>query len=274
MDVSSQASVYPFEYRAALALNNMAIAMMERSCCEQAFETLRDATVVMKQALRDDNISETSADQQGRHLDALQTIYTKLEQAYRRAAKPIPSKNTFNIRVLSDEANFDMALLLPLSQPQRDTQGRQDAFHPLIRINTDEHLQPTDKSVVDLITTIILFNLAVVSLCHPRNGVKRSSAKKRRADAISILNVCRELLTSLYHEHAENPILRRTISVVTAVALYELVQALHACERTQEAHAAADALVELIWVTDTTSSHNDEAFNLLFDAEHQVAPAA
>lgn len=273
MEDCSQGSVYPFEYRAALALNNMAVAMMERSCCEQAFETFRDATVVMKQAFRDDNTSEPRTDHQGRHL-AMQSIHTKLEQAYRRAAKPIPSKKTFNIRVLSDEANFDMALLAPLTQPQRDTQSRQDAFHALIRINTDEHLQPTEKSVVDLITTIILFNLAVVSLCHPRNDVKRSSAKKRRADAISILNVCRELLTSLYYDHAENPILRRTISVLTTVVLYELVQALHASERSQEAHAAADALVELIWVTDTTSSHDDETLNLLFDAEHQVAPAA
>jgi len=81
------------EYRALIAFNNMAISMMEHCCYRQAYDTLKDALSLLKNAAQTKNEMKVSFD--NAHLQEI------LEQANRRAANPSVYRSSVTVHVIS-----------------------------------------------------------------------------------------------------------------------------------------------------------------------------
>jgi len=101
-------TVHETAYRAAIALNNMAVSLQERRCDRQALDTFQDALDMCRMAsssLPIDSHSQAAAET----LD----IRTRLRKATERLSSPMPMKrrhSRMSFSVLSDDADCVTAL--------------------------------------------------------------------------------------------------------------------------------------------------------------------
>jgi hypothetical protein len=91
------------DYRAAIALNNMGVSLLERRAYRQGMETLKDAIFVMKRVLRPPSISSQSL---CKTPDSTSYAETKVHRASKRMANPQPISSAISIDVVSQCATF------------------------------------------------------------------------------------------------------------------------------------------------------------------------
>jgi hypothetical protein len=146
--------MHQFDYKAIILLNNCSISMMERSCYEQAYATLRNAIDVYKLLIQDDG----DGDEQ-----AYELINDKLNQSLKQISNPVQSART----------------ILPLHVVSH-TQAGLNTSNVMIRINDTEHddLLEDDSKAPLLPMVIVFYNIAVVLMFLGDNVNNRHSWKK------------------------------------------------------------------------------------------------
>lgn len=279
------------EFRAALALNNMAVSMMERSCCEQAFETLRDAAVMIRSSLGssfESACTATTACKAAVDERKKLALQAKMEEANRRAANPIFSAcpSSFPpLKVISDDAAFYVescdAIISNASSSFSSTRI-------MIQISTDHSNFSSfdDCREADFYASIILFNLAIASLCkatNNNNGINSSSstirpmqATKLHRDASTILTLCRNLLGALICETmANDPIMTHRVSFVNFLVLQALVQTLTTTPTAHCRHVEHELITTVMQELDILRSWlNIDVSKVIFQARKVLASAA
>jgi hypothetical protein len=145
------------DHRAAIALNNMGVSLLERRAYRQGMETLKDAILVMKRVLRSPSISS-----QGSEKPPISTSYTdtKVHRASKRMANPQPVPSAVSIDIVSHCATFSHHSHLgsvlhggsssPLRSPLRIEAADLDS------------LEESDRA---LESSIMLFNFGLAHLC-------------------------------------------------------------------------------------------------------------
>jgi hypothetical protein len=150
------------DYRAAVALNNIGISLLEQSCFEQAYETMQDALIIMKKVCVEDETSPlTMAD-----------LDFKLKLADERYANPRPnnySEAPFFFKSVSDDPSATEIDLMLHEHQQTD----QCVY--AIRL---ESMNLESCSIPDpfFYCSIILLNFGSAHLCkawpYRENGAK------------------------------------------------------------------------------------------------------
>lgn len=226
-----------FEYKASLALNNMAITMIERSCHGQAYDTLKDAAFALAAASRAFG-SECTGDDQSHSSSALE-VQKRLQAAYIRSAQPDPSPILFfpinvmshNNRVKSTDFSFK-------------AMSEQVRVHTLIRVDSnDTELLENMDEYFDLSSAIILYNYAIASLAKANAMAQRSKRRSKalKESAIKLLTLSGDLLSRLYEACEESYILSRII-FISAALLQMLSQTLLSAGQVQEAESCISTL--------------------------------
>ena len=281
-----------FEYKATFALNNMAITMMQRSCCNQAFETFKGAVTALQTATE-------GADAQGHQL-----VRNKLKQAIHHATNPeqcdffVPSLN-----VIQHDA--DLSFVQRICAQSKGRKSNRNSIHAdemclddetptsstctspftLIRLREDDkHLH--HRSELNFLTAIVLHNFAVASLlkaecskgtirCDECNCLHQNASKSDQ-DAIVILHLARNLLDDDIAAandrsfEATSPLAFSRVILISAIVLQALVQALEAHGNSDEAFTCIVRLTQIRTVASVLS----DKFLHPIQAQSAFAPAA
>jgi hypothetical protein len=147
------------DHRAAIALNNMGVSLLERRAYRQGLETLKDAIFVMKRVLRPASISS-----QGLCKTPNSTSYAeaKVHRASKRMANPQPISSAISIDVLSQCATFSHR-----SCPSDSVLHAGGPSSPLsspLRIEATDLISLEDRDS-DLESSIMLYNFGLAHLC-------------------------------------------------------------------------------------------------------------
>jgi hypothetical protein len=148
------------DHRAAIALNNMGVSLLERRAYRQGMETLKDAIFVMKCVLRPPSISSS----QGLCKTPNSTSYAeaKVHLASKRMANPQPISSKRSIDVLSQCATFSHR-----SCPSDSVLQGGSSSSPLsspLRIELTDLVSLEDRDS-DLESSIMLYNFGLAHLC-------------------------------------------------------------------------------------------------------------
>ena len=175
-----------FFYRAALALNNMAVTMLERHCYKQAFLTLKDAVFCMMVATKQQPSTQHKIPrpEQGEQLQEI------LHKASQRAARPESSSSSLSALSvwLSIQAIWDTdpttTCLLSLYHSDPEDSSKIVIVRPIRMDDLGmDHLderypsQPEDAYAIgqyrdsDLYTSIILYNFGLAHYCRSRQTI-------------------------------------------------------------------------------------------------------
>lgn len=211
-----------YEYRVAVAHNNMAIGMIERACYQQATETLKCGAVALQTLAADiKSGSVTVAKQRSSKQMAIQGM---LEQAYRNAANPEVAFCRVSTEVISHDA--------ALGSADRDLR-KDHSTYLLIRIETTDTFPVT--SDYSLISGILLYNLAIASLCQAKTERWIDRALKYHDTAITFLRYSHSLFNAMLYEACLSPLTRASEIGISAIVLHSLVVSLEAIGRFNEA---------------------------------------
>jgi hypothetical protein len=210
-----------FEYRAAIALNNMAISMLERSCYNQAFATLQDAVSAVKLAVKPH-----------RDCNDQQRVTKILEDANCRASRPDVSSRAIALTVVSHDAGP--------SSTDSPPQKLSTSATSVIRIETDD-VDLLESEDYELTTAILLYNLGCAYLCLAHISDNSSLARKQQGAGMKLLKVSRSLLARQYNS-CEDPFLMCYVVCLNILLLQTLVQASQSSRQLKEVNAYASAL--------------------------------
>jgi hypothetical protein len=158
-------------YNAAVALNNMGIALLERGCYRQALATLHDAVRLTCQ----ESTSTSSAC----------TMTTNLNKASRRQCGPEPSKITspLHLEVVSDDS-ASVTCIHATHRPDSAIVIRLEGFDSTIDVAVD--------------IAVILHNYAMAALCLSLAHPKSKSSKHLLQTCLKNLLQCQKELASRY----------------------------------------------------------------------------
>jgi len=228
-----------FEFRASVALNNAAVSMMERSCCRQAFETLKAAAFATKAVQA---ACARSADLSfDRAQDTLEItrlkLLEKLKRADRLMSRPSPMPLAIPINVFPHDATPSSIFLTSaetrqcIHHSERIAQNQKFCLN-MIRIET-ANVDLWDEREWDLLTAIIVFNFAVSYICYSKNGgtLNNSSGNEAqmRDECIKLMFFALDLLAVQYVD-CEDPFIMMRVHFITAALCQTLVHTLrHHC---------------------------------------------
>lgn len=236
-----------YERRAAIALNNMAVSMMERCCYRQGFETFKEAVAVMRLSVQCPTRNRRN-------------VLKMLKRADQRSSKPSISMIFLHIRTV-----FSDAFQRPIDSPE--------SLFSLIRIDSDDGalLEDEHENASDLFTIIMLYNLGISYLCRAKccNDETYSIAAGFRSAGTRILELCRDLLMTQY-ENCEDPFLLLPLIFISTLVVEVLVQTLRASGRVQEAKSCLTTLGHLR----RAARNLDNSSNMIFQQQVRAASAA
>ena len=241
--------------------------MMERSCYGQAVKTLRDAAIVVRLACAAAQSIEATSN--------TQTIQAKITDAYRRAARPMPSVPVTHLKIVSENAAFDNSLFSSIIQQECCHEKTSDeTSHWLFRIS-DHDLCLFDDQAFELCTVLILFNFSVASTCCTFSSNRNGTATRNlRHDAATVLLLCQDLLASLYQSNMDKPFMMHQLSFIASLVLQELVFALKAIGKHEEAILVDNIRCEICIASSINLNCIDQAGKIFFGRSQDFAPAA
>ena len=227
-----------FEFRASVALNNAAVSMMERSCCRQAFETLKAAAFATKavQAACARNADLSFDRAQDIQKITRMKLLEKLKRADRLMSRPSPMPLAIPINVFPHDATPSSIFLTGADIRHTDHSERvvlnQEFCLNMIRIET-ANVDLWDEQEWDLLTAIIVFNFAVSYICYSKNGgtLNNSSGNEAqmRDECIKLMFFALDLLAIQYVD-CEDPFIMMRVHFITAALCQTLVHTLrHHC---------------------------------------------
>lgn len=263
-----------FAFRASIALNNMAVTMMERRNYRPAYDTLKDAVAAIKMAVPSFTAAESSDTENKR-----QKILAMLKQANRLISKPhshhlqclppLSSTIAISLNVMSHYAR-------PVSGDGTDfftlkSSPTKPAMLTLIRVDGTDDVELLETPDSDRTTTIILYNFAVAYLCRAKDAKSRAAAQKLHEAGTKLLVFCRHLLDSQYKAVSNDIFQLPQIIFLSTVLLKALFQALQESGQHEESMTCVSSLESLRSV----SAEIDESSKRFFvDCSERAAPAA
>jgi hypothetical protein len=147
------------DHRAAIALNNMGVSLLERRAYRQGMETLKDAIFVMKRVLRPPSISS-----QGLCQTSNSTSYAeeKMHRASKRMANPQPISSAIIVDVVSRSATFSHRSCSSDSVLHGGSSS--STLSSPLRIEATDLISLEDRDA-DLESSIMLYNFGLAHLC-------------------------------------------------------------------------------------------------------------
>jgi hypothetical protein len=142
------------ERRAAIALNNMGVSLLERRAYRQGMETLKDAIfVTMQRVISSQGLCETP--------NSTSYAEAKVHRASKRMANPQPISSAISIDVVSQSATFSHR-----SYPSDSVlhEGSSSIRGSPLRIEATDLVSLEDRDS-DLESSIMLYNFGLAKLC-------------------------------------------------------------------------------------------------------------
>jgi hypothetical protein len=148
------------DHRAAIALNNMGVSLLERRAYRQGMETLKDAVFVMKRVLRPPSISSQGLCKTPN--DSMSNAEAKVHRASKRMASPRPLSSAISIDVVSQCATFSHRSNLSGSSLHGGSPS--SSLSSPLRIEATDLISLEDRDS-DLESSIMLYNFGLAHLC-------------------------------------------------------------------------------------------------------------
>lgn len=199
----------------------MAISMMEHCCYRQAYDTLKDALSLLKNAAQSPKERKVSCD--NAHLQAL------LEQANRRAANPSVYRSSVTVHVISCGETIRQDDLVDNEGPAVLKQAT------FVRID-EQVLELLDEFHVELHMSVILYNFAAAAICLAQNTETSVNPVPLYDGAITTLSLSADFLTGLYNE-CDDRIIMQNVASISELVLSLLAMVLGFRGRNEEAHS-------------------------------------
>jgi len=225
------------EHRAAIALNNMGVSLLERRAYRQGMETLKDAIFVMKRVIHPQSKTPDFAT----NTPSTNSTEAKVNRANKRMANPQPVPSAFSCDVISHEA------ISSHHQPM-DSVLRKGAASPStfpIRIEAGNIDCPEDRNP-DLESAIMLHNFGVAHLCMSKLA---KSPLKFQEGALALFNMAYSIIsnrnTIAQLSDSDMRSVSETRLLLAVVVLNNVVRVLRATGNHSEADESYQKLVRL-----------------------------
>jgi len=181
-------------YRAAIALNNVAVDLLEKQCDMQALETFQDALALMKILTSKKNSEDLS------HVSAVEQ---KVRKASERVSKPTRLKRnrpgmTFTVLSDDDDCRAAMDGISYGESPSGKTAAHPSATHALlirIEVYGTEGISPSQRDA-DLDSAIILQNFGLSYLSASSAAISRAVRHILRQSAVRLLQLAQTIVAN------------------------------------------------------------------------------
>jgi hypothetical protein len=241
------------DHRAAIALNNMGVSMLERRAYRQGMETLKDAILVMKRVLR--RSPSISSQSFGHTPNSTSDVDTKVHHASKRMANPQPIPSAVSVDIVSHCPTFSHHSYLGSVLHG----GSSSAFRSPIRIEA-AGLVSLEESDYLLESSIILFNFGLAHLCmakldnsimHFNFGLAhlcmakldKTPIKRLQEGALKIFSMVYSILASLCNQEGHG--IREEMILILAATLDNIVALLTQMGKHSEANESDQELARL-----------------------------
>jgi hypothetical protein len=205
-------------YRAAIVLNNQGISMMKNSCYDQAFDTFKNAFLLVKMAPKKRPAAAGCPE--------LRLVHQKLDEATRRISSPTESSPTSLEVVFHNDADLNNGTA-------------KDAEH-LIRFDTSD-TDILEEESKELCAAIILSNFGICSIFCRRQEI----GMKYLAFALQILQGMSDRVQQ------NDPFVLKRVVFISTIVLNILIPAQLSCGMFDDAQGNADTLTYLTEVAST-----------------------
>jgi hypothetical protein len=172
------------DQRAAIALNNMGVSLLDQRAYRQGMETLKDAIFVMKRVFRPQS-RNSSLDATS---DSTSSTDIKIHRAVQRMANPQPISFTMITDVLSHDVASPHSS--PLGSILRESSS--SSFTIPIRIEATDIDCPEDRDP-DLESALMLYNFGLAHLCMAKLA---KSPMKLREGALKLFNMAYSIISN------------------------------------------------------------------------------
>jgi tetratricopeptide (TPR) repeat protein len=192
-------NAFSIEYRAAIALNNMAIALMERHAYRESLETLIDGCSLMESALRHQHSSTSDP-------SSYLLVEDKIQKSSMRLSMSLASSSTISSALSSalDTADAVMVVIHDglcldsrTSMDSTISALKQDSFRlSPIRLEAVA-FQDVEERNPELESGLMIFNLGVAYLCLSRSACSRSASFKLRVVSVRLFRMAYDIVAKL-----------------------------------------------------------------------------
>ena len=262
-----------FDWRAAVALNNAGVAMMERSCCRQAFETFKSAAYATKVSYyRKSDIG--SGDMQGYDDEVRCKVLSKLQRSDRLASRPKPSPLPVAINVYSHDV-IHYSTCVNINDKRTATKGNFGDPLTLIRIETAD-VEVWDEREPDFLTAIVIYNFGVACCCQSLRSKLSKSGSSCAADPLiespKLISFAIDFLAAHY-ANCHDPFIMSRVLHISLTMSQTLSQVHFICEEDPANQAAATSLKNIDQLFQCFACHDHELMDAI-ENQRSTASAA
>jgi hypothetical protein len=269
-ELKTTTTTEPQQYRAALALNNSSVTLLEQGYLQESIDTLKDALLMMKRSMVPAAEDKAVGSADPATLNCAFVMDQMLSAAAGRLArtqkKPQQGSLDFNIRPFDDG---DLSLISSLQQGHL-VHG---AFP--VRLRCDPANPTRVDENVDIPSAAILYNLGLAhSLALSTTNAERRPERRNKhmAAAFQCFSMAQSIL-SRNMEHCESAFHELRVMLLAGLALSQLFRILRTTSRLT---AAEEVLATLGWLLEEMEDRQDalHAMNIFTTSHHGTAPAA
>lgn len=191
-----------FEYRSAIALNNIGCALLQKNCFQQGHLCLRDAMTVMRHQHAPSPVGDDQAE--------------KLQQARSYLANPRQNSVSLPLQVVSSSDGIGLE---PSSRICSQTRS-------LVRIEVGEH----DEMDSDLLCCIIVYNVGLSFLCLANVATFEARSKVLAGSAVRVIKLSNDILALCQDKKMQS----QCVYFMAVFQLEALSEALGVCGRNED----------------------------------------
>jgi hypothetical protein len=201
------------DHRAAIALNNMGVSLLERRAYREGMKTLKDAIFIMKRVLRPLPISSQEF---SKTPNSTTDADAKVERASKRMANLHPILSAVSIDVVSRCATFSHRSVLSGSVLHGSSSS--PPRYPLRIEATDFVPLGEEDRNSDLESSIMLYNFGLAHLCMAKLA---KTPIKLQEGALTLFNMAYSVLAPLCDQEGHGT--REDMVLLAAIALDNIV---------------------------------------------------
>jgi hypothetical protein len=207
--MNRQRLILILDHRAAIALNNMGVSLLERRAYREGIDTLKDAIFVMKRVLRPPPMCSRGF---GKAPYSTSDAEAKVERASKRVANTQPIPSTVSIDVVSRCATFS-------HRSQHSGSVLDGGSSSPLRIEvTDLVSMGEGNSTFDLESSIMLYNFGLAHLCAAKLAKTPTNLQE---GALTLFNMAYSILAPLCDQEGHGT--REDMVLLAAIALNNIV---------------------------------------------------
>ena len=214
--METSCSLVMHQTRSAIAMNNIGVSLLERSCYTQALETLRDALFTLKYGLNATDDIDCA--------EPCHEVAEKLQRATHRLMNPEPQQGSIQIDFISSECLAAKAL---------NALKRGPSSHEACAIRIDTCNHETLASYPTVETAILLHNFAISYLCLA--SAPHFTRPGHLKGAMTLLAASYNVLQTYRHECACDSIPAYNLLSLESIVLGSLIAVLIDANQTDQA---------------------------------------